>query len=76
MQSEVTEASVAPNPSPKPELPRLAYSIEETAAVLGLSVSTIRRFIDRDRMVKDLLAFCERHQLVLPRRVIDFLRKY
>lgn len=34
------------------------------------------RFVDRDRLVKDLMEFCERHQLVLPRKILDFLRKY
>lgn len=34
------------------------------------------RFIDRDRFLEDLLQWCSRHQLVLPKRVIDYIRKY
>lgn len=34
------------------------------------------QFVDKVRLIKDLEEFCERHQLVLPKRVIDFLKKY
>lgn len=45
-----------PNPTTQPavgtspELPRMAYSIDETAAILGLSVTTIRRLVARGRL--------------------------
>lgn len=34
------------------------------------------RFIDHTRFVKDLVEYCARHQLVLPRKILDYIRKY
>ena len=37
---------------------------------------TAVRFIDRDRMVRDLEAWCVKQGVSLPRRIRDWLRKY
>lgn len=34
------------------------------------------RFVDRDTFVSDIIRFCERHQLVLPKKLLEYLRKY
>jgi hypothetical protein len=34
------------------------------------------RFVDRDTFVADIIKFCDRHQLVLPKKLIEYLRKY
>lgn len=36
--------------SSPPALPRLAYSTQETAEVLGLSIATVRRLIAKGRL--------------------------
>jgi len=47
--------------------PRLAYSVKETAALLGLSEKTVRRLIDRG-LLKASRAL--RH-LLIPKKEID-----
>lgn len=55
--------------------------VDEMLASGGATVhvrrpTTVVRFVDRDRLVKDLEAWCARHRIELPRRIRDFLRKY
>jgi excisionase family DNA binding protein len=58
-----------PQLRPVPELPRLAFSTQETAQVLGLSLTTIRRLIRKGRLrtVRGI-----RHRMI-PRSEIDRL---
>ena len=44
------EAPSQPAVSPQPTLPRMAFSVTETAEILGLSVVTIRRLIRKGRL--------------------------
>lgn len=58
-------------PSPADALPRLAFSAEETATILGLSITTVRRLMRKGRL-KTVRGI--RHKVV-PRTEIDrFLR--
>ena len=59
-----------PAPSPSPQVPRVAYSIPETAAALGVGKTLIYKFIDEGQLHS--LKLGKRH-VITAKDLEDFL---
>ncbi len=54
------------------DVPRQAYSVQETAAVLGISVASVRRLIDRALLKPNR---CLRHLRISAAEITRFLEQ-